>query len=508
MIVKVDRDELGPSVLPAVSKQAAAAEKWPHNWVESLSRHANAPVDISFLVLFRIVFSAAMLWTTWDFFTGDQIAADYIRPPFHFTYYGFSWVRPWAGSGMYLHFGAMLMFAAFVGIGFLYRLSATLLFLSFTYVFLLEKALYLNHYYLMCLLCFIQIFLPANRLLAIDSLLRPSLRTEYVPIWTLWLLRFHLALPYFMGGNAKLNYDWMRGQPMYSWLAIAPLRYLIGPIVAQYWVALLFSWTGAAFDLAIVPLLLWKRTRKIAFLFVVVFHATNAFLFNIGVFPWLMIGATLVFFPPDWARSLLGSNTPPVPPRSLKARSVPLRQKILCSVVLLYIMGHVLLPFRHLLYPGNVLWTEEGQLFAWHMMLRTKVTGVQIIVAEPESGQIEHPDIMQWLTARQFDEMTHDPEMMREFAHYVRDRYAAAGRGGVEVHFVAICSLNGRKPQLLVDPMVDLARQPRTCLHKSWIEPLTELFRREPWNVPVSEWQSQISVLRPTHAVQPSRGSQ
>jgi hypothetical protein len=478
---------------PAFEGQRAAGPQHAdcHN---ALKTSLCVPVDISFLVLFRIVFSAAMLWTAAELWAHDTIAADYLRPPFHFSYHGFSWVKPWPDSGMYVHVAALGVLAICVGVGFLYRLSATLLFLGFTYIFLLEKALYLNHYYLMCLLCFVMIFLPAHRRLSIDSWLRPSLRTDFVPGWTLWLLRFHIALPYVFGGIAKLKADWLRGQPMHSWLAIAPPRFLVGPVMEEPWVALALSWGAVALDLCIVPLLLWRRTRKVAYCFAVAFHLANAFLFNIGVFPWLMIGATLVFFPPDWPRRLLRLKRPELQWSSPATLPLTTRQRLLFTALFLYVTCHLLIPLRHLLYPGNVLWTEEGHLFAWHMMLRTKVTGVQVIVAKPVDRSVEYVDVTRWLSARQFDEMSHDPEMMREFAHFVRGQYQESGGADVEVHVVALSSLNGRKPQPLVDPTIDLAGQPRTIGHKPWIVPLREPFRWEPCDVPVSEWHQHIRM--------------
>src|SRR5262245_1967152 len=160
-----------------------------------------------------------MLWALWDFHAKNLITTDYAAPIFHFTYFGFEWVKPWPGSGMYWHFAALAVLAVFLIVGFLYRLSAFLFWLGFTYVFLLEKAVYLNHYYLVSLLAFLLIFLPANRAWSIDARLWPALRSDYVPAWTQWLLRFQVGLPYVFGGIAKLNADWFHGQPMQIWLS-------------------------------------------------------------------------------------------------------------------------------------------------------------------------------------------------------------------------------------------------------------------------------------------------
>lgn len=68
-----------------------------------------------------------------------------------------------------------------------------------------------------------------------------------------------------------------------------------------------FSWGGALFDLTIVVWLMWKRTRAMAYVALVVFHLMTYLLFpEIGVFQWLMMGAALLFFSPDWPRQLIG----------------------------------------------------------------------------------------------------------------------------------------------------------------------------------------------------------
>jgi vitamin K-dependent gamma-carboxylase len=464
-----------------------------------------APVDISFLVIFRVHFAAMMLWTLWDFHAKNQIAELYIDPPFRFSFHGFSWIAPWPGYGMYWHFAVLAVAAVLVLTGFLYRLGALLLCVGFTYVFLLEKAVFLNHYYLMCLFCFLLIFLPAHRAWSVDALLRPRLRSAVVPTWTLWLLRFQVGLPYVYGGIAKLEADWLQGQPMQMWLSISPWHIVLGPVAEETWLALVFSWGGLVFDLAIVPLLLWRRTRAGALAVAVAFHLVNAFTFNIDVFPWLMIGATTVFLPPDWPRRLITeppgktpvggpSHVPVQPPHQPSPRA----RKASAALLLVYVAVHLVIPLRHWLYPSSVLWTEQGYLFSWHMMMRAKINALRFQVTDRATGLALPTDITRWLTRQQVESMGHDPDMLREFAHFLRGKHEEQGRD-VEVRVLALCSLNGRKPQALVDPRVDLSRQPRTVLHQPYIVPLVEPFRRPAWNVPVAEWEKELATpgLRP-----------
>jgi hypothetical protein len=154
----------------------------------------------------------------------------------------------------------------------------------------------------------------------------------------------------------------------------------------------------------------------------------------------------------------------------------------------------LLLPLRHFLYPGNVDWTEEGSQFAWRMMLNDKATAIQILLVDPHSGRRRPVDPRAFLTPRQINKMSEDPELLREFACYLKRNLAAADLGQFEVHVVALCSLNGRKPQLLIDPGVDLGVQPRTLFPQKWIVPLTEPLPDEPWLVPQSEWKEHVDV--------------
>ncbi|MEJ7873187.1 MAG: HTTM domain-containing protein, partial [Rubrobacteraceae bacterium] len=117
--------------------------------------HLFAPVDIASLVFFRIAFGVLMLWEVWIQFSNGLIQRNYIDPTYHFTYYGFGWVQPWSGNGMYLHFLALGVLAVCIALGLWYRVSVVLFFVGFTYVFLLDQALYLNHFYLICLVSFV-----------------------------------------------------------------------------------------------------------------------------------------------------------------------------------------------------------------------------------------------------------------------------------------------------------------------------------------------------------------
>jgi len=442
------------------------------------------PVDISFLVCFRVLFGGVMLWEVYRYFTHGWITRYYVEPAVTFTYYGFSWVKPWPGRGMYIHFFVLGLAAACVMAGFLYRLAAPVFFLAFTYFFLLDQTRYLNHFYLVCLISFLMCFLPAERAFSVDALLRRSIRSAVVPAWTLSLLRAQVGIPYFYGGLAKLNSDWIPGgEPMRIWLSPFTRIPTFGHIFASDFVVYSFVIGGLLLDLLVVPLLLWRRTRPFALAAAIVFNLINAVIFDIGIFPWLMLGTLLIFFPPDlmrrFARAFMspGEEFLDAKPQTLaegtSCPSLSTSQKLVAGLLVAYFAFQLLFPLRHYLYPGNVSWTEEGHNFAWHMKLRTKTGEAVFTVTHPQSGQTWTIKPQDYLESHQLMKVTTKPELILQFGHHLAGQKRREGYENVEVRARVMVSLNGRQPQLLVDPNIDLAKEQVTLLPAPWIVPLT-----------------------------------
>jgi vitamin K-dependent gamma-carboxylase len=441
------------------------------------------PVDGASLAVFRIAFGLVIAWECWRYFSKGWIAPNWIDPTYHFTFWGFDWVRPWPGDGMYWQWRLVGILGLLIAAGLFYRLSCAFLFLSITYLFLLDKTWYLNHIYLVCLIAFIMIFVPAHRTWSLDSYLWQRVRTASVPAWGLWLVRAQIAAVYFGGGIAKLNSDWLRGEPLRQWLAERDDFFLLGRFFNYDWFVYLFSYGGLLLDLLIVPFLLWRRTRLFAFAAVVFFHVMNSQLFNIGIFPWLALGATTIFFAPDWPRRALGRLRSTLSLGSAAAKPLapasppgPWRRNLLLGFVGAYLLVQVFMPLRHWLYPGNVHWTEEGHRFAWHMKLRDKeMVDFRVFAIDPGSGTRERVYPEDYLTADQFDEMTGRPDMIRQFADHVADEFEQRGRPRPDVHALALIQLNDHEPQLLVDPGRNLAAiSDEPFRHADWILPFEE----------------------------------
>ncbi|MCB0015810.1 MAG: HTTM domain-containing protein, partial [Anaerolineales bacterium] len=247
--------------------------------------------------IFRILFGLLMLAGTIRFVANGWVEAFYLAPDFHFTYYGFSWVKPLPAYGLYGVYGLMALAALCIALGFCYRAAIITFFLCFTYTELLDKTYYLNHYYFISLLSFLLIFLPLHRRFSVDSWLWPRLKSDCVPRWTIAALCLQLSSVYLFAGIAKLNADWLwRAMPLKLWLAAQTDFPLIGFLFDYDSFAYLMSWSGAIYDLTIPFFLLWRKTRPAAYLAVIGFHLMTGLLFHIGMFPWIMIACTAIFF--------------------------------------------------------------------------------------------------------------------------------------------------------------------------------------------------------------------
>lgn len=428
-----------------------------------------ASIDIAPLVWFRVVFGGLMLTEVARYLAYGWVDRYFVAPSFLFKYYGFEWVTPWPGHGMTIHFIILGVLACGIITGAFYRFCAPLFFIGFTYVFLLDQARYLNHFYLVCLYSFLLAVVPAHRAFSIDSWRRPNLRLDIAPAWSLWILRAQIGFVYLFGGIAKLNSDWLRGEPVRSWLARRADYPLVGPWLEQEAAVWLLAYGGLIFDLMIVPLLLWRRTRAAAFALAIGFNFINALLFQLGIFPWLTLAATLLLFservPRPW-QDALSSPLRPAAPASRRHRTW------IVALLTAWSFLQIVVPLRHWLYPGDVMWTEEGHRFSWRMMLRQKEGTLQLHAHDPDRDATWTVPLESYITPRQRAEAARRPDMILQLGHEVANRLRERGHPRIEIRAESLVSLNGRPPQLLVDPRVDLAAQSRSLMPANWIMPL------------------------------------
>lgn len=446
-----------------------------------LKTYFNSHTNASTLAFFRLVFGFMMLLGLIRFALNGWIDKFYIQPSFHFTYYGFSWVKP---IGLYTYAIFIICALASIGIavGYKYRLSAILFFLSFTYIELMDKTTYLNHYYFVTVVSFVMIFLPAGAFFSADAYKNPSRSFGKVPRWTIDILKLLLALVYFYAGLAKLNSDWLiNAMPLKIWLTAHSDLPVIGPLMLKSWVHYAFSWFGAVYDLFIVFLLLNKRTRLVGFGLVVVFHLMTSLLFPIGMFPYIMIISTLIFFSGGFHNKCLAyiSKLFRLPVNILENPKTytPLNRSLYrLSIYLLmfFLVFQMLFPFRYLCYPGELLWTEEGFRFSWRVMLMEKAGYAQFIVTDSKTGKSIYVNNDDFLTRFQEKQMSFQPDFILEYAHYLHDHYEARGMNDPKVNVQCHVALNGRLSRPYIDPAVDLAHIPESFQHKKWILPFQD----------------------------------
>ena len=439
------------------------------------------------MIFFRVAFGLVLAWHAWRYIRDDLVREVFVEPRYLFAYDHFGWVERLPEAGMLALFYVTGALALCIALGLWYRLSAALFTLVFFYTFLLEQSEYQNHYYLVCLIGLLLIFVPAHGAFSLDARRRPAARRSTAPAWMLWLLRFQIAVPYFFGGIAKLNYDWLHGQPMAWRLSVSTDSPFFGPLFREPWVVYAFSWGGLGFDLFVVPFLLWRKTRLAAYAVAVAFHLSNSLMFQIDFFPPFMIAATTLFFPPDWPRTWVarlrrrGAEVDAGAPRaaalhpSPTSAATPWRrpaQRLLLLGLLVYVGVQLLVPLRHFLQPGNVLWTQEGFRYSWRMKMSVLHTRIRFLATDPERGASREIDPLDYLTPKQRNAMSTKPRMILQFAHHLADELRADGWQAVEVRAEAMSSLNGRKPQWLVDPGFDLASEVRVPRRPAWIQPL------------------------------------
>jgi len=434
----------------------------------------NQQVSISSLVFFRLSFGAILLWEVFRYFDNGWIARYWMRPDFYFSYSGFGWLQPLPGDGMLLLFYGLGVCAVAILLGLFYRWATILFFIGFTYVFLLDKTNYLNHFYLISLISFLLIFLPANRALSLDVYFKRVQKNTQVPAWAPAILAFQLGVAYFFGGIAKLNADWLRGYPLFDWLGGRMDYPLIGQFFDEKWMVLLFSYSGLLLDLLIVPALIYRRTRIPAYIAIVTFHLMNHGLWQIGIFPWFMIAATTLFFDPAWFKRILDRAGARLfdgdelsPPTGFQHSGFKL------GLLSVFILIQLFMPLRHWLYGGNVSWNELGHRFSWHMKLRDKEAQAKFRVFDPKSNEFWDIDNRDFLSRRQAQKMSTRPDMILQFAHHLGEIFIEDGYPHVRVFADVEAGLNGREYQQLIDSRVDLLGVDHNTHHDEWIVPLS-----------------------------------
>jgi vitamin K-dependent gamma-carboxylase len=406
-----------------------------------MMKHLFRPIDSAILIYFR-------------FFAGIFLAVELINSlglgdlneylaPVHFSYLFSEWVWPWSVEAVVIIYVLTILAGFTFAVGFRQRVSAIVLFTGYTLLFLMEKSQYNNHLYLYCLLSFWIIWMPVVKNKKLSA-----------PSWFYYLLIFHISVVYFYAGLAKLDSEWLSGDTIRVMLtAKYPAVYIYG---------------GLAFDLLVVPLLLWKRTRVLAFISACVFHIINAFNFGLATFPWFSIMLTTLFFGTQWPRRFTWFDDF-FPENDRLKTKMSWNHYLLVGGLGIYCFLHLVIPFRQHLYSGKASWTEDGHQFSWRMKLRSKTGRTFFYIKDKTSKKMRtiYPEL--YLTKRQLREMVGNPDSILQFAHFLRERNT-----GVEIYASSRVSLNGKPEAEMINVKVDLSLEERKLGSYSWVLPKEE----------------------------------
>lgn len=399
----------------------------------------------------------------------------YIEPQFHFKYFGFEWVEVLPGNGMY--FIHILMVAAALGIlfGAFFRFSAVLFFLLFTYTELIDLTYYLNHYYFVSLVALAMCFLPANGQASVDQKMGRVPTLNQVPRGNLFVIKFLIGLVYVYAGVAKMQTDWLLdAMPLKIWLPAHTDMPLIGSLMDLTATAYVFSWVGMLYDTFIIFFLIWPKTRLYAWIMVVVFHSLTGYFFQIGVFPLVMTLVTLIFFSNRLHQPIVDFFSRYMLPFKLtksKKKITFFYSKYSSASIVFLVIFQLVFPWRFILYPGDLFWTEQGYRFSWRVMLMEKAGTAHFYVKDSQTGREGVAVNSEFLNPHQEKQMAFQPDMILQFAHFLGAYYETQGVVDPKVRCETYVTLNGKPSQLLINPEIDLLKIDDSFAHKEWILP-------------------------------------
>jgi uncharacterized membrane protein YphA (DoxX/SURF4 family) len=438
--------------------------------IARFTRRLFEPIDNGSLVVFRICFGLLMFAESAGAIATGWVTRTFVEPQYNFPIVGFQWLSPPPGETIYAYYLLMAAAGLAIAFGFAFRFAVAVFTVMWTGVYLMQTTHYNNHYYLIILLNLLLMTTPANADVSIDARRDPSIRSRTCPRWCVTIFILQTAVVYGYATFAKLQPDWLAAKPLGIWLATRENWAVVGPFYAQPWLKYALSWAGIAFDGLIVPALLWSRTRRYALATAVFFHLFNSFTFRIGVFPYMALALCVFFFPPDrMAQLFLRRGSSDEQENSATRTSPYPRSAVWQTAFAVYFALQLAMPLRHLAYPGNVNWTEDGYRMSWRMMLRSKTGTALFVVSDPDGSREWKIRPASRLSRAQVTKIAHRPDMIWLFSRYLAGEFEELGHPNVRVLVQSNVRLNGRPPHPFVDPGVDMARAP-------W-----RLYGRTPW---------------------------
>ncbi len=419
-------------------------------------------IDNSSLVVFRILLGFLLSAEGFGAIITGWVKETFIDTKFNFTAIGLEWMQPLPGYGMYIVYSFMGVLGICIMLGFYYRITTILYFIVWTCTYLMQKTHYNNHYYLIVLLAFVMMFMPAHRYASLDAKKNPDLLSTTCPRWTTLFFILQLLIVYTFASLHKVYPDWLAGKPIGLWFtnkANYPELAWLKPFLLDEGFQKTIGYLGILYDGLVIPALLWRRTRWLAIFASFGFHLFNSLVFQIGVFPYLSLTFIVFFFPPEIITKRFFKKKLPIKEQDFVTDTS--KQNLILSGFILYFVIQLFLPVRHHFIEGNVFWTEEGHKMAWRMMLRSKGGHSIFILKDRNTQKSTVIPLRDFFSRGQLRCITKNPDVTWQAAQYLRKHYEQQGIEYPEIYVRSSVSLNGCPQKQLIDNTVDLA-------HTSW----------------------------------------
>jgi vitamin K-dependent gamma-carboxylase len=429
-------------------------------------------IDNTGLSLWRIAFGLLITIQAFGEIVLGTVKSVFIDPEFTFNFIGFDFLQPLPGDGMYYYFVLMGIFGILVMLGYKYRWSMAAFALMWTCVYLMQKTAYNNHYYLMMLLCWMMVFFPASRYLSLDAL-KSGYKRYHMPRWVSVVFILQVWIVFTYGALAKIYPQWLDGSVPALFMKSKSSYPLIGGILQQPWAHFTIAYFGIFFDLLIIPLLLWKRTRVFGFYLSLFFHLFNSIVFQVGIFPYMSIAFAFFFFSPKTLITRFRLHRKEYMEQEVL---VPKYRKIGILVFTIYFIFQIGLPLRHWFIKDDVLWTEEGHRLSWRMMLRSRSGMLLFWVEDKATGERNNYPYLPLLTNKQQKSLKSRPDFIWQMAQRIKKIEAEKGHD-VAIYVTSKVKINNGRYHDFIDPEVDLTQvQWDPLRHHEWILPSPESY--------------------------------
>jgi len=432
-------------------------------------------IDSIQLILFRIFFGVLITLECWGALLTGWVTDTFVNTRFTFTFIGFEWTQFLLGNTMYALFFLLGLTGIGIAMGYYYRINTLLFSLGWSLAYFMQKSHYNNHYYLLMLISWFMVFMPANRSLSMDVKHRRANESSHMLSWHRYLFIAQLFIVYTFAAISKLYPGWYTGQYLHLRLSISAAWFQehlswhrFSSLLETENFAFAISWLGIAFDFLVIPFLLWKPTRNITFVVTLLFHLFNSITLHIGIFPYFALALSIFCFPPHFIRRLfLPTSSYDTPENVIK--TTHRQKKHITTMLCFYLLWQTYLPLRHWLIPGDVLWTEEGHRLSWRMMLRSKSGNIFFYVVNKSTGTKEVVSLNNYLTAHQRQSVSVLPDVIWQFAQKLKEEYRQQGQD-IAVYVHSTISINGSLYYPFIDPEIDLASVKwKYFSHQPWI---------------------------------------